>query len=359
MKQLKIAASRLDKEVAAGNVSYSDVDPRIPRAMGDSGFAKRISRAEGLSPASRTPEQVARTRALNQAIFRNQHREHTLPQVPQTPRAAPHTPSSLKLVNDFAPKAGPATQGTAAQQLVSAPDTSGRFMRTVTQGRMGPLRALSSTVTPDTRIQNKVLTPPAAVDHTLNNAVLQHEFGEADLMGAKDRTMFASHFGIQPIMREQQALIGDPEAQEYMQRARQLNPDDRLIQRKLREAGSTPDRPLPVEGRAVRSVERNIAKNPMALSPTVRAQTLQHEFMQQLMPYLSPTPSGAPEHVTHNYTTVPDSLKNEISSGIKHVTNAGPDLANPSISPLNKLKRMMALYKNVKPGISAARQYIR
>ena len=239
---------------------------------------------------------------------------------------------------------------------VHAPDTSGQFLRTVDRP-FGATRAVASTfdqLTPE--IRNKLLVPPADVDRTLNHVVMQHELGEADLLGAKNVTPFASHFGMQPITREQIALMGDPEAQEVMQRIRGLHPDDALVQRKLRQAGATPNSPLPVEGRASRSVERNLAANPMQLASGTRAQAFKREVVQQAVS--AAHPSGNPWGV-HNYTTVPQNIKNYLAEHVPAVVDLPAQLQSVTKSPTDKLRLLKDLYTRVRPGYGAVKNFLR
>lgn len=361
----KVAASRLDKEVAAGNVSYSDVDPRIPRPMGSSGMAKRISRAEGMAPAARTPEQVNRTRTLNDALFKNQHAradrsiQGFVPrQPPQTERLVKGPQRRLELHDRMLPGMGPASMDIGGDAIsVYAPHTSGQFIRTFNEPA-GAVRAglhVHPSITSET--QNKFLVPPADVDRTLNHTIMQHEFGEADLLGAKNVTPFASHFGVQPITREQQALMGDPEAQAIMQKARASNPDDALVQRKLREAGATPNSPLPVEGRAARSVERNLAANPTQLNKATRAQTLQRELQQQLAT-TTPHPSGEAWDL-RNYSTVPQNVKNYLGEHAPALKELPAQLQSATKSPTDKLRLLKDLYTRMRPGYGAVKNFLR
>ena len=361
----KVAASRLDKEVSAGNVSYSDVDPRIPRPMGESGMAKRISRAEGMAPAARTPEQVNRTRTLNDALFKNQHAradrslEGFAPrQSPQTERLIIGAQRRLQLHDKMLPGTGPASMDIGGGAIsVYAPHTSGQFVRTFNEPG-GAIRAslhVHPSITSET--QNKLLLPPADVDRTLNHTIMQHEFGEADLLGGRDVTPFAAHFGVQPITREQQALVGDPEAQGVMQKLRARNPDDALVQRKLREAGATPNSPLPVEGRAARSVERNLAANPMQLNKATRAQALQRELQQQIAS-ATEHPSGNPWEV-RNYTTVPRNIKKYLGEHAPALKELPAQLGGTIKSPTDKLRLLKDLYTRMRPGYGAVKNFLR
>lgn len=352
----KVAASRLDKEVSAGNVSYSDVDQRIPRPMGSSGMAKRISRAEGMAPAARTPEQVNRTRTLNNALFKNQHllsgRDVAIPQVPQTDRLLNSTPNKVVLHNELMLNKG---LGTAINDGVAhayAPNTGGQYLRTGLKP-LGSYRAQLGTMS--SNLEKNWLLDPTAVDKTLNYVALQHELGEADLAGSRSVTPFASHFGVQPVLREQLALRGDPEAQEIAANVRRKNPDDVLMQRKLREAGSTPDRPLPVEGRASRTLERNIAKQPMQLSRKARTGALgmyAEDVMQQLK---------IPGSPIRNVTTVPNHVRDAVKDYTRPVVNFEKLMGDPAVSPVDKLLGLIRMHKYTRtaPSIKTLKNYMR
>lgn len=323
---LKAAASRLDREVALGNVSYSDVDPRIPRPIGQSGIAKRISREGAHAPTPRTPEELSRTRTLNKAIFNNEHlraarvgeqRLHPVNKLragfsgadmPLYAEGAENIPR-YRLHNQMAPQ-GPATKVRGESAHMFVPDTTGQFVRGTSKG-LGPSYAKALTYShkdvlglnrnnPDAQ---KLLPPRAPVDDTLNRAMLGHEMQEAQNFMDEKVTPFGSHMGISPITEENMLIRGDPEAQQHMQNWRRLSADDRLVTRKLREAGHHPDAPLPVSGRAERSVAKNIARNPAQLSPEARVQAFKMHG------------AGLLNNIQNNFnvTTLPQSAKDSMN----------------------------------------------
>jgi hypothetical protein len=373
----KVAASRLDKEVAEGAASYSDVDPRIPRSMGESSIAKRISRASGQAPVPRTSEELNRTRSLNAALFNNAHlrgRYNTeldgYPIQQLTPGSARLNPgaSEYTLRNELHAM-GPATlHSSAGPNTVYAPDTSSRFLRTTSEP-FGPFRAgvtsgFGAAPGIDPNIKRKLvrtlLAPEADVDRTLNYGILEHELGESDRLGARDVAPHSSHMGIEPIGRENMALRGDPEAQAIISKIRNSSHDDALMQRKLREAGNTASSPLPVGGRAMRSVERNIAANPQQLSKATRANAVSTQLKQEFARQFS---GASPEEMPnlHNVMTLPENLKDSIRQTLGKGHTAYKDVvAMPDDKKLlGGLRRALSLYGDVRPHLSALNRFTR
>jgi hypothetical protein len=260
----KIALTRYEKEISAGNVGRSDVSPGVPNLPGPLGvMSKKLTREQLAAPAAVDPSSLARTRALKDKLYEAQ-------------AAHPHTqniPEVFDVQKKFLPGMGPAT----AMGQVFAPPESGQFMRGVNRpfgalrSGLGTLPAVSSS--PLEKLTQLPARKP--VDSTLNHAVLQHELGEASEFGKDKIRPFASHLGPEPILRENLAMKGDPEAMKEMAKLRQLHPDDALMQKAIRQAGGTPDAPLALGGRQHKAVERILDRSASKLDPATRGRALQ------------------------------------------------------------------------------------
>lgn len=262
IERAKEAASRLDKEVLEGNVTYSDVDPSLPKSMGRSAIGKAYTRDAALRPTVATPDQLSRKRTLDSALFRNAHRAE----------------NADWLHNAHVPGIGPATGG----GQVHAPSTSGQFLRTFQRPFFGKTRAALSTASTAYQPLERVLTKRHGQDSTLNRAILEHELGEKNVMSGKIRHDHASHAGVEPILRENLILKGDHEAAGTMQAVRRSGHDDALVQRLVKQVGGTPESPLPVGGRHQRALERRLEANAGNLAKDTRRRLLGNEIAMRL-----------------------------------------------------------------------------
>lgn len=291
-EQFKAAASRLDKEVAKGNVRYQDVtpmkwyDPRDPKA---------VHRAEAMSAAPVSDQALERTRRLNDAKFRNAHAvagrvDFGAEAAARRTDTGPHSPGRMamqdraeqrSLRNKFLPGAGPAMH----KGEVFVPEESGQFLRAATN----PMQAHNAVQATDPIFGDKSKLPKRiGADSTLNQAILEHERGERSAWknprkikgpdGAEAHVYHphATHFGVEPTMRENIALQGDPEAQKIFGKVRRMGGDDAVVQDMMRNHGAHPNAPLPIGGRAQRRLEDALAKKKSLLTSPGIAQTVTH-----------------------------------------------------------------------------------
>lgn len=94
------------------------------------------------------------------------------------------------------------------------------------------------------------------IDPTATYATLQHELGEAAEGGRAKVTPFASHLGVEPILREQLATQGDAVASKLFHKVRQQDPADAHVQKLIRQVGGTPGAPVPLDGKQHRALVR-------------------------------------------------------------------------------------------------------
>ncbi len=99
--------------------------------------------------------------------------------------------------------------------------------------------------------------------------------GEARALTADTNRPFASHMGSTPILREQEAILGDPEAQRAFAKMRQFDASDAHVQKLIKRVGGTPDSPLPVGGRQQRALDHLIDTTPSEVGQRARALSLQ------------------------------------------------------------------------------------
>lgn len=291
----KLAASRLDKEIAAGRLRYSDVMPGIPDSYQGSEAEpglKRWLRDQMSAPAEVAPEALARRRALNQKLYAARFAHPDVPGVTMQKKLMPGLGAGM-VVNQ-----------------VFAPEESARFARTL-EKPYGPYRALGSTLHP--ALPKHLLTESAPQDATMNRAILEHELGEANTMHRATTRKgmaapFASHLGSEPIIRENLAALGDPAAQAAIAQMRQRHPDDAYVQRLIRQAGGTPDAPIPLHGRQHRAIEAALAKHPEQLAQQTRSKALRMSALARLP--ISYMPPAVSEEVRHIPTKIEGFMRN-------------------------------------------------
>lgn len=225
----KLAISRLDKEVAQGNVTYSNA---VPGAK-----TKAQAQQAFFQPEHVHPDQLARTRELNGKLY--------------------HATADHHHVNkNFMPGAGP----NASSMGANVPKESGRFLRTA-EKPFGMYRAIAGTYKGMESRLDKALTKEAPVDKTLNKAILHHELGELhDINGKHSIVPHSSHMGTTPTISENLQMTGDPDAQKIMGRLRSGDPGDVAMQKAMRRAGATPGAPIPLHGRQHAAVDRMLGK---------------------------------------------------------------------------------------------------
>ena len=260
---IKIALSRLDKEVRAGRISYSDIDPKIPKGKLPKILepaAKQRVRRKLRASAEVAPDVLKRRRQLADKTYKAQMR-------------AGGEAIGMKGVNLKAthlPGMGPATMGTAGGSNVHAPASAGRFARQATKGTVGRLRAVGGTFPKAEALLGKA----KKVDPTLTKAIMRHEVGEAHeikkMQKGKKITPHASHLGMRPHSEEKMVTRGDPSAQREMAKMRKIHPDDARVQKAYRQVGAIPSRPIPIGGKKERAVERIMARQGKKLHPSSR-----------------------------------------------------------------------------------------
>jgi hypothetical protein len=250
----KIALNRMEREIAAGNIQRTQVTPRTldsttgVRAV----LGKKVTRSQLAAPASVSAETLARRREISQKTF-----EAGLKQ--------PHINQTML------PGVGVGMAGSVAH----VPPNTGAMIRTANSPLFGATRYLAGSFHPS--VADAVATRARPVDKTLNSAFLGHENSERRLATASTSssmvTPVASHLGSGPIFAEQMAARGDPEALAHISKARG-HPDDRLLMKRYREAGGLPGRPLPLSGKAERSIDKGLSRDVRKLSPFARQQAV-------------------------------------------------------------------------------------
>lgn len=263
----KLALPRYEREIAAGSITRGDITPGVPSLPGPLGIVSRkASRDQLAEVADVAPDQLARSRAMSVKLKGAQSAH------PELQGAAGFT-----VKNSLAPGMGASTQAGrgifgGVGGVIHAPDEAGQFVRTM-DGPLGSARATAATQ-PGAGVLLKKRIP---LDDTLNHAVLQHELGEAAEAKKKTIRPFASHLGPEPILRENLAMRNDPEAISAMKKLRGMHGDDELIQKAIRQAGGTPNSPLPLGGRQHRAVERMIDRDVRQLDLVTRLNALKHD----------------------------------------------------------------------------------
>lgn len=261
----KIALNRMEREIAAGNIQRSDV---VPGAFNSkSGFGaiagKKYARNQLAAPAPVAPEQLARNRAISAGAF----------------KAGLRRP-------DVSAEALPAVIAANAGGHSFVPPNVSQYMDAMVNKPFGTVRAAATSLAPQ-HLAGPLLPNPTAAAPTINNGILQHELAEGRLAtGRAPVTPVASHFGSGPIMAEQMAARGDPEALKFFSKMRRMHPDDNFVMKKIREAGGLPGRPLPLAGKAERAIDRGIGRNVKKLTALTRQNATKLEMMGNPVSYM-------------------------------------------------------------------------
>ena len=224
----KTAATRYDKEVARGNISYTAIASRMPAEHGFS------------------PGEIVDRFDVHHAMAE--------------PSKAPNL-KRLRRIRDLSVRP-------------TAKDVTQRYGFDVRlprkrKGQGGAWMSESMGPNPVIRVPVGGIDTRATLDHEIAEALeRKHQGGTRRL---------ASHNGPGPLVAERHGLVGDPAAfEEYkeMRAGHRANPDDRLIWKKMKQMGATPDRPMPVGGKAHRSLNRWLDRNADMLSSDARERTM-------------------------------------------------------------------------------------
>lgn len=255
-QRLKQAASRLDKEVAAGRVTYEDVvPPEMRKALAAKPVEdqKRVSRAFGQQPAYKAPGDLAKHRALNQSLFNAQTKNPNMPRVEvfrDTSEAM-----VMPLLNSMSDKYS------KVPVVIGMPENPGGALRDAGTLKV-PAKKKSGPMPPPTS---------APVDKTLNLSAIQHELGEVESLRSPRLQPHASHMGIEPILRENAALHGDAAAYNIMQAARSEHADDALVAKLHKQVGGTGSSPVQPGTRRARAMADRLEAAVPQLSERARS----------------------------------------------------------------------------------------
>ena len=198
-----------------------------------------------MSPAERPPEELLRRRAINQKLYeqtakREQFLQHISPGQAET---------------EFLPTGNISIDPEIAQQ----------WRRPWNWRNLIPGKPLKNPAP---------LPPRLGMDATLLRATADHELGEQRI-SARVRAHFdrrspepipgllphASHAGLEPVLMEDQALIGDPQAVYNFKKLRNSNTDDWRVQKLKKSMGYHPDSPMPLYGKQHRALEQRLIKD--------------------------------------------------------------------------------------------------
>lgn len=251
----KIALTRWQKERRKDPSIFPELAQRT--GLQQIGAVEEDVRRKLVAPAERSPSSLARKRTMASKLYEAQAR----PELHKGVHA---------IIKETMPLTPPSTTPISmlGSSMIVAPRTSGRVMRSMIEEPSGVLerrvprnlRALAATLeeTPGSagRLGRRFLASKSPTDPTLTHATLRHELGEAAELNRPSFRPFASHIGVTPILEEQIALRGDPQATKSISKLRELHPDDAMVQKLIRQAGGTPDAPLPLGGKQQRSLEK-------------------------------------------------------------------------------------------------------
>ena len=270
---VKMALTRLDKEVAKGNVSYTDVMPtatkeRAARKMetmksygGEDAYPRNLShtheadlielqkrkvRKHLQGPGKVDQATVGRRRRLNEALRKTQAKIYGV----KTGKEGVYGlhPSTMASSEKFFGYEAP------GETRIMAGKPSGTVGRVLGQhvGKKPKRRGLKKSFN---RLV-KMITP-RSVDKTLGHAIQRHEIGEAKQFHSGTARPHASHLGPRPIHEENLSVRGDPKARRIITKLRQAgHKDDATVNKIIRRSGGTAGSPIQPGTRRARSVER-------------------------------------------------------------------------------------------------------
>lgn len=298
----KYASTRYEREIQLGNILRSEVAPVAPVdtvAPFLAPAARKATREYLIAPADRPQDEVDLRRRLN--LKRNEAFR-----TPQGHGLADVTVSSEVHPGVIAGAMPKLMGGTSVSVPSSGMSSVTEYMANKTP--MDDLKTGLSAFQSARRGEGPGLSlfehaqkrfPPTASDATQTYATLRHELGEAEefshLNAGRGVRPFASHLGSTPILREQEAMLGDPDAFSQMAKVRQLNQGDVRVQKLIRQVGGTADRPLPVGGRQQRALDRLIDAKPQELDPVGRGLAIR--LGQERVPYLPKDVPSIPQLV--------------------------------------------------------------
>lgn len=292
----KTAATRYDREVDAGRIDYFDVADRAGVDVNDYDIAelKRDLRAGLRAPSQPSESSLNLTRRLSESAL-SPTSERQL-----QARVGPYQRNS----HGFSPSQGasytydPTSYRAEFDGRIHIGGNSPAMLRSVSDGGVDRARAAFAVATQgrarevvgslaqsNPRVSDlaarawlSIAPPPAnrASDSTLRRAVMLHEVGEqSDLLGQSPQSQanaspwgrssmrqpapHSSHVGVTPLVNERIALRGDPAAFADMQAAREVNTGDVLAAKRYTQMGGTYDRPIPLQSRQHRALERAVA----------------------------------------------------------------------------------------------------
>lgn len=274
----KLASTRYEREIAHGNILRSDVAPVAPvdsLAPFLAPAARKATREHLIAPAELPDSEVELRRRVNE----KRNLAYRTPQGHGLARVTVESGAHPGLV------AGTNPDFMLGGAKVHMPDKgmASFFKHVQDTGPFDQARNFVATAQaaakgegPGVALHGLAMRryPNLATDPALTYATLRHELGEAEesrrLVESKGVRPFASHLGTTPILREQEALLGDPQAIRDMAQVRQMNPGDARVQKLIRQVGGTPDSPLPLGGRQHAALNRRVDARPDLLDPQGR-----------------------------------------------------------------------------------------
>lgn len=272
--QAKIAASTIDREVAAGRARYEDV---LPAAWREGVPAKEMKARyrQYVHDAAEHPD-IARHRKLNAHLLEAQLAQ------PSIAAGVPNVTATKVRTRDSATYASPGY-------------ARGEPLHIEYNPRAGQISRLPYAA--EWHLRNPARMPAAApVDASLGLGVLQHEFGEAQALRSAKLHPYSSHAGVEPYLRQAMALRQDPLAARIF--AEQGGDSDMLIDQAHRRMGGTSSNPVQPGTRRARALEREWERMIPQFAPADRKGMITDFLRTQQAPAgTAPTVAGIPEEL--------------------------------------------------------------
>lgn len=257
----KIANTRYNREIAAGNITRADLVPEASQTWAKHEFPSIIGDAQRKKTHEVLRSYVPPTYdgKFTQEHANKLHSLQSTNQIKHVDSYVPNTTGSSDL------KLGPhpiTIDLGSDKTIVHAPALSTNDLSTAIKGTKVPAYEKDM--------------------GSLNHAFSSHEIGEASEISKYKNSKvpaaqaFASHFGVEPILRENISLSkATPNAQHFVTDMRTANKDDALVSRLITQAGGTPNSPIPIDGSRHKALKRMVDANVSNFTPETRQRALQ------------------------------------------------------------------------------------
>lgn len=193
------------------------------------------------------------------------------------------------------------------------------------------------------------------MDSAVNRAVMDHEIAEQaayraskshglDQIAAKP---LASHYSEAPLVAERISAFNQPRVNDLLDKLRALNPDDARVAKAMKQMGATPGAPMPMGGRAHRSLAKSLEGMPVE-APGARLFRLRDAIKPLEDGHRKMMPPSFLEHLADAPSTRYETKGLQRAAQVGNKINQGLDKFLPDAGKLREL------YERAKPSIDRA-----